>query len=138
DAILADPPPVVLVEALGSATVTLSAHFWIDGRVHSLLRVRSAALRLMKRTLVERGMSMPDEAREIIFPQGVPLLGAGEAPSAVLPAAPSTAAPAQPGAEPAAESTAAEGGLGNEIAGMPTQVSDATIPEAAAENLLRK
>jgi small-conductance mechanosensitive channel len=132
EAILDDPPPMVLVDALGAATVSLKAHFWIDGRTLSPLRVRSSALRLIKRALTERGISMPDEAREIIFPQGVPIIRPAEARSpASAPAAP-TPAPD----EPTAEVTSAEGGLGNEIAGYPTDVADGTIPEAAADNLL--
>lgn len=131
-AILADPPPMVLVDALGSATVSLKAHFWIDGRTLSPLRVRSSALRLMKRALTERGISMPDEAREIIFPQGVPIVRRAEARGA----APAPSAPAPAADEPLAEATSAEGGLGNEIAGYPTEIADATIPEASADNLL--
>ena len=45
EAILHEPPPVVLVDALGSATVNLKAHFWIDGRTLSPQKVRSSALR---------------------------------------------------------------------------------------------
>lgn len=132
DAILHDPPPMVLVDALGAATVNLKAHFWIDGRTLSTLRVRSSALRLIKRALVDNGISMPDEAREIIFPQGVPLVGdAGT--TGKRPMAPAVG---QPVDEPGTEATSAEGGLGNEIAEFPTEVVDAIIPEASTGNLL--
>ena len=135
DAILADPPPTVLVDALGAATVNLKAHFWIDGRTISHLQVRSAALRLIKRALVEHCITMPDEAREIIFPQGVPLVRPGEQRAAApVPAAREETPPP----ESAAESTSAEGGLGTDIADYPTEAADATIPEAATENLLQK
>jgi small-conductance mechanosensitive channel len=129
EAVLDDPPPMVLVDALGAATVNLKAHFWIDGRTLSPLRVRSSALRLIKRALIERGISMPDEAREIIFPQGVPIVRAAETPTPTTPG--STPAPGTRPTEPAAETTPAEGGLGNEIA-------DATIPEASTGNLLAR
>ncbi len=134
EAVLNDPEPMVLVDALGAATVNLKAHFWIDGRTYSVDRVRSAALRLIKRALVEHGISMPDEAREVIFPQGVPIVR--EAPAVAAPAAATRPAPRQPEREEAA--TSAEGGLGNEAAELTGEVADATIPEAASENLLNR
>ena len=136
DAILRDPPPTVLVDALGSATVNLQAHFWIDGRTLSPHKVRSSALRLIKRALVEHGVSMPDEAREIIFPQGVPLVRPEGLEAAPAPADTSQHRPAPD--EPDAEESSAEGGLGSEIAAMPDGVTEATIPEAASENLLSR
>lgn len=137
DAILNDPPLMVLVDTLGAATVSLKAHFWIDGRTLSPHKVRSSALRLIKRVLVENGVSMPDEAREVIFPQGVPVIGMGETPSGE--AAAQTPAPApdtQWKTEPDTEATSAEGGLGNEISDLPDDVANGTIPEAASGNLL--
>ncbi len=138
EAILAEPPPMVLVDALGASTVNLKAHFWIDGRSLSPLRMRSSALRLIKRGLVEHGISMPDEAREIIFPQGVPLTGLDAKRLEAAPG-PEAAAPPETSAPPAetdAEATSAEGGLGNEISEMPDDVAHATIPEAASASLL--
>ncbi|MCT7378051.1 mechanosensitive ion channel family protein [Chelativorans salis] len=139
DAILNEPSPMVLVDALGAATVNLKAHFWIDGRTLSPHRVRSSALRLIKRVLVEHGVSMPDEAREVIFPQGVPIVRLDETRSKVAPAQTSAAAPGRPTAstaEPNTEATSAEGGLGNEISELPHDIANATIPEAASGNLL--
>lgn len=139
DAILNEPPPMVLVDALGAATINLKAHFWIDGRTLSPHRVRSSALRLIKRMLVEHGVSMPDEAREVIFPQGVPVVNLDEMPSKQAPAPTPAAGPGRPAgwtAEPNTESTSAEGGLGNEISELPHDIADATIPEAASGNLL--
>lgn len=138
DAILDDPPPMVLVDALGASTVNLKAHFWINGRTLSPHRVRSSALRLIKRTLLEHGVSMPDEAREIIFPQGVPFVRMERKRPKAAPATPTAPAqrPASRAAEANLEATAAEGGLGSEIAELPGDVADATIPEAASGNLL--
>lgn len=137
EAILDDPPPMVLVDALASSTVNLKAHFWIDGRTLSPLRVRSSALRLIKRALIEHGISMPDDAREIIFPQGVPIVRPAEMPAT---AASASAPPAPAAAEPKAEAvtTSAEGGLGNEIAQYPTEIAEANIPEASTGNLLAR
>jgi small conductance mechanosensitive channel len=72
-AVLNDPEPTVLVESLGRATVNLRVDFWLDGHEHSWLKVRSSVIRLVKRAFQARGISMPDEAREVIFPQGVPV-----------------------------------------------------------------
>jgi small conductance mechanosensitive channel len=72
-AILADPEPAVLVDSLGQATVNLRVYFWLDGRRHSWLKVRSSTIRLVKRAFQDHGISMPDEAREIVFPEGVPV-----------------------------------------------------------------
>jgi small conductance mechanosensitive channel len=70
-AVLNDPEPSVLVESLGASTVNLRIYFWLNGRKHSWLKVRSSVIRLVKRAFQQHGISMPDEAREIVFPQGV-------------------------------------------------------------------
>lgn len=72
-AVLQDPEPSVLVESLGASSVNLRVYFWLDGREHSWMKVRSSVIRLVKRAFQENGVAMPDEAREVIFPQGVPV-----------------------------------------------------------------
>jgi small-conductance mechanosensitive channel len=72
-AVLADPEPMVLVEQLGASTVVPKPCFWVNIREHSMFKVRSAVIRLVKRAFQDAGISMPDEAREMIFPQGVPV-----------------------------------------------------------------
>lgn len=72
-AILNDPEPAVLVDSLGQATVNLRIYFWLNGREHSWLKVRSSVIRLVKRAFQQEGISMPDEAREVVFPNGVPV-----------------------------------------------------------------
>jgi hypothetical protein len=47
--------------------------FWLDGSLHSALKVKSSVIRLVKRAFQDSGISLPDEAREIIFPNGVPV-----------------------------------------------------------------
>ena len=81
EAVLAEPPPMVLVEALGSSTVNLRAYYWVNVREYSIFKVKSSVLRLVKKALMDAGVSMPDDAREIIFPEGVPLLRDSETPS---------------------------------------------------------
>ncbi|MBL8896219.1 MAG: mechanosensitive ion channel [Planctomycetes bacterium] len=72
-AVLSDPEPSVLADSLGKSTINLRVYFWLNGREHSWLKVRSSVIRLVKLAFQEHGISMPDEAREIVFPQGVPV-----------------------------------------------------------------
>lgn len=72
-AILDDPAPMVLVEELGASTINLRIYFWLDGHEHSLVKVRSSVIRLVKLAIEDAGLTMPDESREVIFPQGVPV-----------------------------------------------------------------
>ncbi len=72
-AILQTPEPLVLVNGLGASTVNLRVLFWLDTSYHEEIKVRSSAIRLVKRALDDGGFTMPDEAREVIFPEGVPL-----------------------------------------------------------------
>jgi small-conductance mechanosensitive channel len=82
-ATLNDPEPLVLVDSLGSSTVNLQAHFWIDMTKYSQFKVRSALIRLTKVAFEQNHISMPDEAREIIFPKGVPVITQAPAPTVV-------------------------------------------------------
>ena len=72
-AVLANPEPLVLVDELASSTVNLCIYFWIDISKHDGLKVRSSLIRLVKNALVENGFTLPDEAREVIFPKQVPV-----------------------------------------------------------------
>ena len=141
-AVLDDPEPWVLANDLGKATVNLKIYFWLDGHQHSWLKVRSSVIRLVKRAFQERGISMPDEAREVIFPQGVPVAmigatrdgdrapaGAGTGSAVDQPREPA------PPAASAAVTTKAEGGLGSEKGTLQEQARQAK-PLGEAENLL--
>ncbi|QDU36014.1 Small-conductance mechanosensitive channel [Maioricimonas rarisocia] len=77
-AVLNDPPPMVLVEELGAATVNLRVYFWVDGQQYSGVKVKSSLIRQTMRTLEANGISMPDEARELVFPKAVPVQMLGE------------------------------------------------------------
>jgi len=70
-AVLADPEPQVLVDILASSTINLKIYFWIDTHQHSLLKVKSLLMRTILRKLEHAGISMPDDAREIVFPDGI-------------------------------------------------------------------
>lgn len=72
-AVVAEPESMVLVESLGASTVNLRVYFWINIAEFSAFKVRSAVIRLTKRAFDQAGISMPDEAREVVFPAGVPV-----------------------------------------------------------------
>lgn len=72
-AVLHDPEPGALVDELGSSTVNIRVQFWFDGKSYSIFKLRSALMRQVKRALQDTGVSMPDAAREIVFPEGVPV-----------------------------------------------------------------
>jgi small conductance mechanosensitive channel len=135
-AVLNDPEPSVLVESLGTSTVNLRVYFWLNGREHSWLKVRSSVIRLVKRTFQEHGISMPDEAREVVFPQGIPVTmvdgtqkdTGDRRPVRQLPVRP-------PGEEMHVASTRAEGGLSSE-AGVIREQARHVQPLNHEENLL--
>ena len=130
-AVLKDPEPVALVDELGASTVTLLIQYWVDGNAYSVVKVRSAVMRQVKRALQDAGITMPDEAREIIFPKGVPILRIG-ADAANLP--PDKAVPNNRKGDNAAV-TVGEGDLLSEDADLKRQALVNSRPEEA-ENLL--
>jgi small-conductance mechanosensitive channel len=129
EAVLREPEPLVLVDSLGASTVDLRIYFWYDGLEFDGLKVRSALIRAVKRALEEAGCSMPDAAREVIFPKGVPISREGEAPHA-----PPRHAP-RPEVEAAA--TAAEGGLDSDRREIQTQARESRSPEEGGDLLAR-
>ncbi len=135
-AVLKDPEPWVLAEDLGKATVNLRIYFWLNGREHSWLKVRSSVIRLIKRAYQDHGISMPDEAREVIFPKGIPVtvLSTSSAEPQLAATAPAAAARADRTAEVVA--TAAEGGLSSEADTLDEQARQSKQPDTT-ENLLR-
>lgn len=65
--IASDPPPKIFVESLGSATVNLKVFFWFNVKQLPELVARSRAISIAKEALMANGVSLPDEAREIVF-----------------------------------------------------------------------
>ena len=128
-AILKEPESLVLVESLGPSTVNLRVYFWLDGGRHSWLKVKSSVIRLVKRAFQESGISIPDEAREVTFPDGVPIrMVAGEhAPK------PAAAAVVKPSIEPEIVATKAEAGLQSDAEEIKAQARKSWTP---GENLL--
>ena len=135
-AVLSDPDPSVLAESLGKATVNLRVYFWINGREHSWLKVRSSLIRLVKRAYQKHGISMPDEAREVVFPQGIPITGLDAMVAGTRGSSPESQVPADaPPEEIDAVSTEAEGGLSSEAGIIEKQAREAQ-PFQGEENLL--
>jgi len=135
-AVLKDPEPAVLADSLGRSTVNLRVYFWINGREYSWLKVRSSVIRLVKRAFQEHGISMPDEAREVVFPQGVPVTMLEGIPAHVHGATPGQQLPAEPRHEELdVASTKAEAGLYSEATVIEEQARQAQ-PLKEGENLL--
>jgi small conductance mechanosensitive channel len=135
-AVLKEPEPWVLADGLGPATVNLRVYFWLNGTTHSWLKVRSSVIRLVKRSFQENGIEMPDEARELVFPRGVPVHLIDERSSIThkpVSATPPTSVQRAHSSEPL--STDGEGDLTAEADEIENQARQAQLPEAG-ENLL--
>lgn len=130
-AVLADPAPAVLVERFGPSTADLCVQLWIDGRALSKPKVRSSVMRAVLDGLVQAGVSLPDEAREVVFPSDVPvrlLRGDEEEPRPA--AARPTLVP-----EPSAPTAGAEGDLASEVGELQRQARASESPEQGADLL---
>jgi hypothetical protein len=135
-AVLNDPEPAVLADSLGTSTANLRVYFWINGREHSWLKVRSSVIRLVKRAFQEQGISMPDEAREVVFPQGIPVTMLAGKPAEAHAAAQGKRLSAQARHEELdVVSTKAEAGLYSEATVIEEQARQAQ-PLKEGENLL--
>ncbi len=108
-AVVTDPPPIVIVDSLGSATVNLNVLYWFDQTKHSPLKVGSSVIRQVKQQLTDAKITMPDEARELVFPKGVPVQMIDPSHQSVTPDEPSP----EP-STPQPTSTNGEGGLKTE------------------------
>lgn len=134
-AVLNDPEPSVLADSLGQSTVNLRVYFWLNGREHSWLKVRSSVIRLLKLAFQEGGISMPDEAREVIFPHGVPVTML-DGKQELAPRSRPVKSPFRlPAKEVDTPSTRAEGGLASD-ADMIKEQARISQPLKLGENLL--
>ena len=131
-AVLDDPEPAALVDELGPSSVILRVQFWFDGRSYSVFKVRSSLMRQVKRALQNAGISMPDAAREVIFPKGVPI-HREESAIHLSEEMPGSRTPGET-AENATVS-AGEGTLKSEEGDLKRQAAASDIPEAR-DNLL--
>lgn len=71
-AVLKDPEPLALIDGPEAASVSLSVYFWIDITQHSMQKVKSALIIQLVKALTDAGIRLPDPAREVIFPEGMP------------------------------------------------------------------
>ncbi len=134
--VLKEPEPWVLVDNLGKSTVDLRIYFWIDGGQHSLVKVKSSVIRLVKRAFQDAGISMPDEARELIFPEGVPVrMIEPERPEEGRTRPIHKKASQKFEGEPAMVSTDSEGGLRSEAEGIREQARQSRTPEEGQDLL---
>ena len=135
-AVLNDPEPSVLADSLGRSTVNLRVYFWLNGREHSWLKVRSSVIRLVKIAFQEHGISMPDESREVVFPRGVPVTMLEANAKSMTGQSTKPVAPQLAHEDVAAASTRAEAGLYSEAEVIKDQARQVQ-PLKEEENLLR-
>ena len=77
-AVLKVPEPQVLVGELDVSTINLDVYFWIDSKNHSLPKIASLLMRRIATEFLSSGISMPDDNREVIFPEGIDVRMAGD------------------------------------------------------------
>ncbi len=136
-AVLQTPKPLVLVDTLGAATVNLRIYFWYDASQYAPIKIKSSLIRLTKRTLEDAGISMPDEAREIIFPEGVPVSQTEQPQDTLSKIERSNGQPSPASSSPELVSNAAEGNLRSEDEEIQEQAEHSRNPEEG-KNLLEE
>ncbi|PJI84497.1 BON domain-containing protein [Yoonia maricola] len=119
------------VDELGASTINIKTYYWFDGLEISAIKLKSALLRLVKSNLTEAGISMPDEAREVIFPDGVQVRTQVEHVDSSAASVAALPEPDQPPAEP--DQTGAEADLKNDF--LPPQSDDDRLEEDANDLL---
>ena len=135
-AVLNDPEPLVLADSMGTATINLRVYFWLNGREHSWLKVRSSVIRLVKIAFQKNGISMPDEAREIVFPDGIPVTVVDRISDKAQAVAAKATSQAELSQAHDAVSTKAESGLSSEAGVIEDQASQVGTLKNG-ENLLQ-
>ena len=71
DNVLIDPEPQILIDELGPSTYNIKVYFWVDVEKTSVLKMASVLMRKITQAFLEANISMPDDARERIFPEGM-------------------------------------------------------------------
>lgn len=132
-AVLKAPEPLVLVEELGAASVNLRIFYWFTSKTYHPAKTNSALLRLTKDALLKGGIELPDPAREVIFPRGVPIVHMDEASGATF-GPPEVDRPSLD--EDSTAATIGEGDLLNDSEEVSSR-SEGKVPEGE-ENLLKR
>lgn len=90
DGVLSDPPPRVVIAALGDSNVQVRYFGWVDQRTHDFNQVRGESIRRIKGVLEAAGMDMPEPIYRVqLSDKGAQLAEAS--PKSVRTAAPDTA-----------------------------------------------
>jgi hypothetical protein len=76
--VLTDPEPQILIDELGPSTYNIKVYFWVDVEKTSVLKMASVLMRKITQAFLEANISMPDDARERIFPEGMHIYHASE------------------------------------------------------------
>jgi len=134
-AVLKVPEPSVLVDSLGADAVNLRVYFWINGRDHSWLKVRSSVIRLVKFAFKKQGFTMPDDPRKFVFPAGIAVSVLHNKLDQSTVAAKPKPAQTETTNNPDPVSTQAEGGLDSEAGSIEAQAR-MVRPLKEKENLL--
>lgn len=71
--VLSDPEPQILINELGASTYNVKVYFWVDVEKTSVLKMASVLMRNITQAFLDANISMPDDARERIFPEGMNL-----------------------------------------------------------------
>lgn len=132
-AVLGDPEALVLVDRLGSATVNLKLYFWYDGTAFNGPRIKSSLIRQVKCDFEAHGISMPDEDREILFPEGVPVRMLDSTPPPPDESVPPAKLRQATGSE--MTTSEAEGSLASGDKQLREQARNARVPEEGADLL---
>lgn len=72
--VLNDPEWIVAVDNLGAATVNLKIYFWFDAINISATKIKSLVIQSVKEALVAGCISLPDDAREVVFKSPLQIL----------------------------------------------------------------
>ena len=72
--VLEDPEPQVLIDNLGASTYNLKVYFWVNVEDTSVLKMSSLLMRQIVGRFTEEDISMPDDARERVFPNGLAIV----------------------------------------------------------------
>nr|WP_269520333.1 mechanosensitive ion channel family protein [Alteromonas sp. BMJM2] len=69
--VLDDPEPQVLIDTLGASSYNVKVYFWVNVEKTSVVKMSSVLMRNITKAFLDAEISMPDDARERIFPQGI-------------------------------------------------------------------
>lgn len=129
-AILQVPEPLVLVDGLTSGNVVLCIYFWLDGSQYNWQKVKSSAIRLLKKAFQDAGIPIPGSEIKINIAQDHAL--SEKNPKPEIPNKPQFI-----GEESKTLATQAEGGLDSDMNDIKIQAKQSKVI-AKENNLLTK